>query len=353
VETVLRVAERPRATSAEDASRRAFLRGVGLAGAAGLAAPLLGSAAAPAAAGAGALAGARAAASGRLIYGINDENYPAFTTDNPKGFQYCYRAYDDSVWESTSDVPKTWITDNPTHFVNWSMRPNLRMLLDGKFDKQVIDLLATAPNNAQLTMWHEAAALPSCGPGNEYAVYAPPHGTKGNWMTAANLRAGHEHMQNLCASHKDSAGGHVTYGQIFIGPANQHQVGDWIAPNLYWYGVDIYDNKIYWTNPDVTSPAKAVLDQSAIDARMTDNKTFLDGIARGYKLNITETNSPVIQHRKNWALYLSEWMSGNGGYRFEWFYHAGGSLSGAYSALQPSTRTYIAEKIIPVYGQRT
>jgi hypothetical protein len=39
-------------------------------------------------------------------------------------------------------------------------------------------------------------------------------------------------------------------------------------------------------------------------------------------------------------------------YRFEWFYHAGGPLSGPYSALEPSTRSYIAEKIIPVYGKR-
>ena len=349
MDALLRADEPQRATVlSEHASRRTFLTGVGLAGAAGLGASLLRSASAAAAAPAPA-----AGANGTLIYGINDENYSAFTTDNPSGFQYCYRAYDETVWESTSDVPKTWITDNPTHFVNWSMRPNLRLLLAGKFDKQIIDLLATAPNNAELTMWHEAAALPNCGPGNEYAVYAPPHGTKGNWMTAANLRAGHEHMQNLCNSHKNSAGGHVTYGQIFIGPAYQHQVGDWIAPNMYWYGYDIYDNKIYWENPDVANPAKSILNQSAIDARMTNNKHFLDGIAKGYKFHITETNSHVIQHRKNWALFLSEWMSGNGGYRFEWFYHAGGQLSGPYSALEPSTRKYIAEKIIPVYGQRT
>jgi hypothetical protein len=343
VSALLRVDEPQQATvSPEHASRRTFLTSVGLAGVAGLAAPLLSGTSRSA-----------AASGGTLIYGINNENYSAFTTDNPTGFQYCYRAYDDTVWERTSDVPKTWITTNPTHFVNWSVRPNLRLLLAGKFDKQIIDLLATAPNNAELTMWHEAAALPHCGPGNAYAAYAPPHGTKGNWMTAALLRAGHAHLQNLCASHKDSAGGHVGYGQIFIGPANQHQVGSWIAPKLYWYGYDIYDNKIYWENPGVTNPAKTILNKSAIVTRMTDTKNFLDGIATGYRFHITETNSHVKQHRKNWALFLSEWMAENRGYRFEWFYHAGGKLSGPYSALEASTRRYIAERIIPVYGKRS
>jgi hypothetical protein len=172
------------------------------------------------------------------------------------------------------------------------------------------------------------------------------------WMTKQNLKAGHAHMRKLCAGNLDRNGHHVDYGQIFIGPAGQHQVGGWIAGDLDWYGVDIYDNKIYWKTPVPANPAKAILNQSAIDARMTSNKTFLDGIAKGYKFHITETNSHVIQHRKNWALYLSEWMSKNGGYRFQWFYHSGGPLSGPYSALEPSTRKYIAQKIIPVYGKR-
>jgi hypothetical protein len=328
-----------------ESSRRTFLKGIAIAGAAGLAAPLLAS-------------GADAAtAAGTLIYGINNENYAAFTKDNPKGFAYSYRAYDDTVWESAADVPTTWITANPTDYVNWSVRPNLRLLLAGEFDAAIRKLLKTAPDHAELTMWHEAAAPPACGPGNEYAKYAPKSiggtATDGTWMTAANLKAGHAHMRKLCAQTRDSNGGNVTHGQIFIGPADQHQVGDWIAGGLYWYGIDIYDNKVYWKNPRVTNPAKSVLDQAAINARMTGNKTFLDGIAKGYKLHITETNSPVIQHRKNWALYLSEWMSSNGGYRFQWFYHKGGKLSGAYSDLEPSTRAYIADTIIPRFGKRT
>src|SRR6266566_133556 len=332
--------------SSQHASRRTFLKGVGIAGAASLAGPLLASTTAR-------------ASTGTLIYGINDhdgsyDNYAHFTADNPSGFQYSYRAYDDTVWEQTSDVPKTWINDNPgNNYMNWSVRPDLNLLLRGTFDQQIIALLATAPDHANLTMWHEAAAPPNCGPGNNYAVYAPTSiggtGTKGSWMTAQNLKAGHAHMQNLCASNPNANGNHVSYGQIFIGPADQSQVGDWIASNLDWYGIDIYDNSIYWNDPDATDPSKTTLNQSAINTRMTNDKQFLDSKATGYKLHITETNSPVIQHRKNWALYLSEWMSNNGGYRFQWFYKCGGKLSGCYSDLETSTRDYFADTLIPTY----
>jgi len=302
---------------------------VGVAGAVGLASPLLASTSAR-------------ASTGTLIYGINDDNYPAFVADNPAGFQYGYRAYDDTVWEHTSDVPTTWIADNPTHYVNWSVRPDLSLLLNGSFDQQVINLLATAPDHASLTMWHEAAAPPNCGPGNNYAQYT--------WMTKSNLLAGHAHMQNLCAKHPSATGGHVSYGQIFIGPANQSQVGDWIASSLDWYGVDIYDNSVFWNNPNDQTQG---LNESAIDTRMTNNKNVLNSKATGYKLHVTETNSPYADHRKNWALYLSKWMNNNGGYRFLWFYRCGGADSGCYSDLEQSTRDYIAQTIIPTYGQHT
>lgn len=315
--------------SSKHASRRTFLKGAGLAGAAGLAGPLLASTSAR-------------ASTGTLIYGINNSNYPAFTTENPAGFQYSYRAFDDTVWERASAVPTTWITDNPTDYVNWSMRPDLSLLLNGSFDQQIINLLATAPDHANLTMWHEAAAPPNCGPGNKYAKYP--------WMTKSNLLAGHAHMQNLCASHPNRNGNHVDYGQIFTGPASHSGVGSWIASNLGWYGVDIYDNSMFWNNPN--DQAKG-LNESAIDTRMTNNKKALNSKATGYKLHITETNSPYADHRRNWALYLSKWMSNNGGSRFQWFYHCGGPLSGCYSDLKPSTRNYIAHQIIPTYGQPT
>jgi hypothetical protein len=320
--------DQPPPESVPEASRRTFLKGVGLAGAAGLAGPLLTST--------GALA-----ATGTLIYGINNDNYPAFTADNPKGFQYSYRAYDDMVWEKPQDVPTAWITAHPTSFVNWSVRPDLDMLLDGKFDDQIKSLLATAPDHSELTMWHEAAAPPHCGPGNKYAQH--------KWMTRKNLLDGHAYLHKLCTENPNHNGHHVDYGQIFIGPANQANVGGWIAPSLYWYGIDIYDNGVYWTNP---KDPKSTLKESAIDNRMTSNKKVLNGKAKGYKLHITETNSPHPQHRKNWALYLSKWMRNNGGFRFQWFYHCGGSLSGCYSGLEKSTRTYFAKTIIPTYGKQ-
>jgi hypothetical protein len=333
--------------STEHASRRAFLKGVGLAGVADLAAPLLVSR----------NAGADPIPPG-LIYGINDENYLDFLDDNPAGFQYSYRAYKDTVWESVADVPLGWVADQPTNWVNWSVRPDLDLLLAGEFHDSIINLLATAPDHAQLTMWHEAADPPHCGPGNAYAVHAPTSiggtATDGTWMTPENLILAHGYMQGLCSKYPNSNGNRVKYGQIFIGPANQGQVGGWIAGSLDWYGIDIYDGPIYWEQPVPNNDdTKSILNQSAIEQRMTGNKAFLDRIATGYQLHITETNAHVIQHRKNWALYLSQWMFFNGGSRFQWRYGGECTMSGAYADLEPSTRDYIAGTIIPDYGLPT
>jgi len=322
--------------SSKPASRRTFLKGVGLASAAGLAAPYL------------AGTSASAATTGTLIYGINDDDYQAFKADNPTGFVYSYRAYNDTVWEQPGDVPTTWPNDNPTHYVTFSVKPDLSLLTQKTFDQQIKNLLASAPDHAQLTMWHEAAEPPHNGPTDSYSVYP--------WMNKANLYAGHAYMQNLCATYPNRNGNHVGYGQIFIGPANQEQVGEWIAPNLDWYGVDIYDGSQFWNDPK--DPSKG-LDESAIDTRMTNNKQVLDGKATGYTFHITETNSVDPNHREHWALYLSKWMSNNGGYRFQWRYHCGGQDSGCYTAqngqpgLDPQTRDYIAKTIIPTYGKPT
>jgi hypothetical protein len=37
--------------------------------------------------------------------------------------------------------------------------------------------------------------------------------------------------------------------------------------------------------------------------------------ARAPQIHISETNSPVDGHRKNWFLFLTEWMNSHGGFR--------------------------------------
>jgi hypothetical protein len=53
---------------------------------------------------------------------------------------------------------------------------------------------------------------------------------------------------------------------------------------------------------------------------------------RTVSVRITETNSSVDSHRKNWMLWLSQWMAANNGYRIITFW--GGPLSGGWP---PST----------------
>jgi hypothetical protein len=56
---------------------------------------------------------------------------------------------------------------------------------------------------------------------------------------------------------------------------------------------------------------------------------------RTVSVRITETNSAHDNHRKNWMLWLSEWMAANNGYRIVTFW--GGKLSGNW----PPSRTVL------------
>jgi hypothetical protein len=288
-------------------SRRTFLKGAGIAGAVGLAAPLL--------------ARSSARASTAIIYGANHDNFSDWVANAPspdgKNSERRYFdaivPYDDGVGNGSgnhSSLITDWtsmqcLTDyaivslriNPVYALQ---SPQIQIPDNGSgfttLDGQISHLLSTMPAHAVLTNWQEA------GPSN--TLNFP------GYVSAANTRGLHNHMQSLVNTVRAN-GGHADYGQIMIDDPTHSAFGSWLGSNLDTYMVDIYDfNTGTFRNSDGT------LSQSKIDTRMTNYKTAFASVTSATPLiHITETNSPMDSHRKNWFLFLTEWMSANNGYR--------------------------------------
>lgn len=84
--------------------RRTFLKGVGLAGAASLAGPLL------------ATTSARASTGTTLVYGANHNYYTDFVNAIPAGI-HGYRVYADAVFDTVDEMPQAWPSDLPTPYI--------------------------------------------------------------------------------------------------------------------------------------------------------------------------------------------------------------------------------------------
>ena len=267
-------------------------------------------------------AAVEAAAGTALVYGINHDDFNAFNCAIPHGI-HGYRVYRDAVIMTAADVNTQWPDDLASNYSTLSLRPDPMALLSGSLDAAINALMDTAPDHAELTIWHEA------GPGNPLHYPAS--------VTAASLRAMHAHMQALVTAH-----GHVKYGQIITGPAAG--MIDWLGRGLDWYGVDIYDNPNFQN-------ANGTLDQSKITTRMDQNKAAFASVSSGTpSLRITETNSSHDGHRKNWLLFLSEWMVANNGFRLLMFFHADGPLSGPWPPSQ-GVIDFFNSTLIPEFGR--
>src|SRR5215813_5732956 len=141
---------------------------------------------------------AAAAAGTTLVYGINHDQFNAFNCAIPHGI-HGYRVYRDAVIMTAADVNTQWPNDLASVYSTLSLRPDPTALLSGSLDAAINALMDSAPDHAELTIWHEA------GPGNPLHYPAS--------VTAATLTAMHKHMQALVTAH-----GHVKYGQIITGP---------------------------------------------------------------------------------------------------------------------------------------
>lgn len=257
----------------------------------------------------------------KIAYGAMHSIYPHWVANAPSpDHKNSERRY----FEAVNSIPKDWkAAACHSHYVTMSIRPNPDDLLHNRripdngsgfttLDGQITHLLRTCPDHAELTCWHEAQ-------GDNPLRYP-------RYITAANMRAVHAHVHKLCAKTPDANGGRVKYGCILTGPVGTN--AHWLGRGLDWYGIDIYDGPKF-QHPD------GQLNRSAILGRMTHNLDAWRAAAgkHAVSVRITETNSAHDNHRKNWMLFLSEWMAAHNGYRIVTFWD--GTLSGPW----PPSRT--------------
>ena len=306
--------------------RRTFLKGAGIAGAASLAGPLL------------ARTSARASTGTKIVYGANHDNYNDWVANAPspdgKNSERRYFdaivPYDDGAgnrsgnysplitdWTSMQCLTNYAIVSLRINPVYALQNPQIQIPDNGSgfttLDGQINHLLSTMPAHAVLTNWQEA------GPSN--TLNFP------SYVNASNTRGLHNHMQSLVNT-VQANGGQVNYGQIVIDNPNNSGFDSWLGHNLDTYMVDIYDYSS--TNPPFRNP-DGTLSQSKIDTRMNNYKSAFASVTSATPLiHITETNSPLDSHRKNWFLFLTEWLSANNGYRLVSHWHLGGQDSGPW-----------------------
>jgi hypothetical protein len=101
----------------------------------------------------------------------------------------------------------------------------------------------------------------------------------------------------------------------------------WLGTNLDTYMIDIYDY-----NTGVFRNADGTLSQTKINTRMDNYLTAFKTAttATAPLIHITETNSPMDSHRKNWFLFLTEWMSTHNGFRIVSHWNPTGPDSGPW-----------------------
>lgn len=230
----------------------------------------------------------------RIHYGANHVNYQDWVQNAPSpSGRNSSRRYFDGI----NHVPLDWASMKCySSFTIVSMRLVPEDLIRGNrvpdngsgyttLPGQLAHLIGTLPRGVKLTLWQEA------GPANGLGFP--------DYITPAALNAAHETMQWVCRKYANADGGHVKYGQIIIGPANRQ--ADWIAPDLDWYGVDIYDNQAYWN-------AFGRLVASKLTTRMDHNLEVFDQKSTLPVVHFPETNSLRDSHRAEWFTVLSEWV---------------------------------------------
>jgi hypothetical protein len=235
--------------SASTPTRRAILR---TAGALGIAGTALRAMPASAATASRAMAASATVAKVKSFAGANKQAFEAMLTKAPKPHTppTGVRWYLDAVHypnvsgyagEQWPDITADF--KSPAHAIV-SIRPEVEMLINGKFDADLYAFMKSAPEGPRslLTMWHECATYTLSD--SKY----PQH--------PVLYREGLRHLQRLAAGEikgfPDPT--NVKVGVIDINPGYlnnyPHIHNDpkavyamWMAANLDWYGCDLYDNR--------------------------------------------------------------------------------------------------------------
>ena len=370
--------------STNDASRRTFLKGVGLAGAAGIAG----------AAGLTSpfLATTSARASGGIILGAQAPG--AWGGDGTRGWKATVKAksinsgsvalgcrsYRDTEfnlvgdsnpnnnlaawWRSDALGSTTGGPDGDPIFPGEqgsipliSIRPQPSVLLNGDLDGKIKDFILDGARKAsgtnpyfkgtpQLTAWHEAGHLYQ-----GYAELAPDenkyvtNGIPTNGTSARTARLMHIKMQNLVKAvnnaHPDLT--NVEYGCIIYGDVNKmaNDLNDpqgptnWIPTAatgsgasadgaLDWYGIDLY-----YEDDTATKGAAADCTHGNL-SDYTKVKSHLDNFlatanrrvpsGKPLRINICECNAKDDSVRPQYLENLGQWLNNNPGYRMLTFF---------------------------------
>lgn len=318
--------------STNNASRRTFLKGVGLAGAAGLAAPFLSSTSARACS--PSIPGCTL--NNVLTLGVNAPNpweSPPTTLgqtwpDLVKGALGC-RSYRSTPFNVTGSSTVAAYTDpdalgNPPKFPGEpgtiplaSIRPDPTALLNGDLDTVLTKFIQDGASRfslPQLTVWHEAGHLYSSSDFSQYGLDPKQvNGTPQNAAAAQTVRSMHAHMQNLCRK----VGG-VQYGCIIYGDiakmANINDLRDatnWVPTSGYpldWYGIDVY----YEGDGTGTDCTHGILsDYSAVANYLDGYLAVVQDRAPGAPINICECNAndEDANFRPGFFKNLAQWLS--------------------------------------------
>ncbi len=220
----------------------------------------------------------------KITWGVNRNFFAAFKHKVP--LARAVRVY----YDAENVFPSSWPQRaGKGAWVTLSIRPNPADLLSGKLDAKLKALIASAPPNSELAVWHENY------PGNPLHY---PRSVNNPQAAVAMQR----YMERLVK------GTHVRFGVIISGPARNEMA--WIARGLDWYGVDLYDNKRYWNRDHTLSKAK-------IWARMNANLTaFKKASGEQHPLiRLDETNTPWDNHRQRWFLWTAQWFGTHDGSR--------------------------------------
>jgi hypothetical protein len=321
--------------SSNSASRRTFLKGVGFAAAAGLAAPLLTSTSAR-------------ASTGNIILGANADPWNYLPPTYPKGQDWRtqvpgalgIRSYRDTVAEvfsTNSGCPKAFPGEQNTIPVA-SIKPDPTALLNGDLDVSITALIVDGMGKAtaapghpayflgtpQLTVWYEAGNQYL----NGYGTVTPSE------LTPQIVRSMHVHMQNLCnqaANDPANAGlTRVEYGCIIFGDINKmandsdttqnYVPGTKIYPHylseypMDWYGVDVYYEGYGSGNLDSTTLPQ-YMDAFRTMAQHRSGLTWP-------RINVCECNANFHDDSARAPFFdnLAQWLNDHGGRRMLTFF---------------------------------
>jgi hypothetical protein len=208
-----------------------------------------------------------------------------------------------------NELPPGWPRPFRGTHMTLSLRPNPGDLFAGRLDRRLKDIIHSAPENSELTFWHENVTM------NPLGYPAHVH----NARTSVRMQ---EYGLKLCR------GTNVRFGVITVGPVAGQL--DWIAPGLDWYGDDLYEFPKLRGPDDTFSKEKVV-------ARLNQNLRAWRKASgtRTPAIRICETNSPYDAHRGELFATIADWLPKHNGNRMLTYWNAKeglarGGLSGAW-----------------------